>query len=76
MSTELTRILDNAYEHIQHEDYNDALSSVLEAKELLNTRTSLKEELIEKINKKKRGRRLSLVDLGLDEAIEIIKNHE
>lgn len=32
--SDLQRILDNAYEHIQHEAYNDALSSILEAKEL------------------------------------------
>ena len=28
---ELKRPLKNAYEHIQHKDYNDALSSILEA---------------------------------------------
>jgi len=41
--------------------------------EAWNTRTSLKEELIEKINNLKCDKKLSLVDLGLDKAIEAIK---
>ena len=31
--SELKRCLDNAYEAIKHESYNDALSSILEAQE-------------------------------------------
>lgn len=40
---------------------------------LYDTRTSLEEELIEKIRSLKCDKKLSLVDLGLDQAIESIK---
>jgi len=36
---ELHKSLANAYEHIQHEAYNDALSSILEAQSLLPPQT-------------------------------------
>ena len=32
---DISKSLTNAYEHIQHESYNDALSSILEAQDLL-----------------------------------------
>ena len=53
--SEMKRILDNAYEHIQHESYNDALSSILEAGEYFKTLPATKtdkEALIQEIEKK------------------------
>tara|TARA_R110002012_G_scaffold318308_1_gene536360 strand:+ start:15373 stop:15639 length:267 start_codon:yes stop_codon:yes gene_type:complete len=45
MECRATQVLNNAVEHINHENYNDALSSISEAKEILVKLQMLFEEV-------------------------------
>jgi len=45
---DVIKSLDNAYDHIQHEAYNDALSSILEAKQAFEDSQSKVDELLER----------------------------